>query len=112
MLFKGSVAVRKLAKNIKKTGKTFSKALIIDDEADAITPNTAVAKNEESATYADIKSLRESIGIHTYLGYTATPQAHLVIDQFDSISPEFAVVLDGPGYIGYENYFWPTNPCR
>ena len=106
-LFKGSKAVQKLTAQIEKLSTDFEgDVLIIDDEADAITPNTKARTGDESATYGDIKALRVAVGLHTYVGYTATPQAQLVINTMDTIAPEFSVVLEpGDGYIGYKELF-------
>ena len=55
--------------------------MIIDDEADNASLNTRPDMEEESPTYKSIRKLRESLGSHTLLQYTATPQALLVIDR-------------------------------
>lgn len=76
-------------------------SLIIDDEADQASLNIDVKKGERSATYQRILDVRASIGSHTYLQYTATPQAPLLISVIDELSPDFACVLTpGPAYIG------------
>ena len=45
--------------------------------------------------------LRNSIGNHIYLQYTATPQAPLLINLTEILSQDWHVVLDaGKGYFG------------
>ena len=75
--------------------------LIIDDEADQASLNTEVAEGEESTTYRRLMALRDALPLHTYLQYTATPQAPLLISIVDSLSPNFVEVLTpGDGYVG------------
>lgn len=81
-------------------------ALIIDDEADQAGLNVAPDPNEESTTYARIRRLRECLPQHTYLQYTATPQAPLLISIDDLLSPDFAELVEpGTGYTGGEAFF-------
>lgn len=81
-------------------------ALIIDDEADQASLNTRVRTGEESTTYTRLIELRNILPHLTYLQYTATPQAPLLINIADVLSPEFTQVLDtGPGYVGGSDFF-------
>lgn len=52
-------------------------ALVIDDEADQASLNTRVNRGEESTTYQRLLALRDQLPHHTFLQYTATPQAPL-----------------------------------
>lgn len=82
--------------------------LVIDDEADQAGLNTKASKDEEepSATYRAIRDLRDALPRHTYLEYTATPQAPLLLNVLDTLSPDFVVVLKaGKGYTGGEVFF-------
>lgn len=86
--------------------------LIIDDEADQASFNTLASKNnkdgtdEKSATFEAISQLRDSLGQHIYLQYTATPQAPLLINLTEILSPDWHVVLDpGVGYFGGKQLF-------
>lgn len=80
--------------------------LIIDDEADQASLNTAVARREESTTYRHLMALRRALPSHTYLQYTATPQAPLLISIIDSLSPNFVQVLSpGDAYVGGQAFF-------
>ena len=81
-------------------------ALIIDDEADQAGLNTAVNQNSESATYRELRNLRRRLPHHTYLGYTATPQAPLLINVMDISSARFVQVLTpGLEYTGGTEFF-------
>ena len=82
--------------------------LIIDDEADQASLNNEAAQDDddESTTYTRIMELRAAIPHHTYLQYTATPQAPLLINIIDALSPNFIEVLEpGPGYVGGREIF-------
>lgn len=89
--------------------------LIIDDEADQASLNTYSRKNsksddweddEFSSTYSSILSLRSSLSNHSYIQYTATPQAPLLINIMDLLSPTFHVVLTpGKAYTGGKTFF-------
>ena len=89
--------------------------LIIDDEADQSSFNTYAKKNaskpdwEEddfSKTYASILNLKKSLPSHSYIQYTATPQAAFLIDSNDILSPTYHTVLTpGKGYTGGKFFF-------
>jgi hypothetical protein len=84
-------------------------ALVIDDEADQAGLNTGVRKGRESATYQRLRQLRQALPQHTYLQYTATPQAPLLINLIDVLSPRFTELLTpGPDYVGARDFFIET----
>jgi hypothetical protein len=86
-------------------------ALIIDDEADQASLNTKVRQGEESTTYARLRELRNALPCHTFLQYTATPQAPLLINIADTLSPDFVNVLEpGEGYVGGADFFTRGSP--
>ena len=86
--------------------------LIVDDEADQAGLNAAVAADDTTATYQSIINLRGALPWHTYLMYTATPQAPLLINLVDTLSPDFVRVLEaGAGYTG-GRYFFVDNKER
>ncbi|WP_240770249.1 Z1 domain-containing protein [Nocardioides sp. GY 10127] len=86
--------------------------LVIDDEADQAGLNAAVGDDDVSATYEAILELRDALPRHTYLMYTATPQANLLINLADVLSPDFVSVLTpGQGYTGGK-YFFETHRDR
>ena len=80
--------------------------LVIDDEADQASLNNQVNKGNESATYRRILQIRQLLPHHTFLQYTATPQAPLLINIIDALSPSFAALLTpGPTYTGGKTFF-------
>jgi hypothetical protein len=80
--------------------------LVIDDEADQASLNTEVAQGRESTTYRCLMELRQLLPNHTYIQYTATPQAPLLISIIDSLSPNFVQVLEpGADYVGGREFF-------
>lgn len=86
--------------------------LIFDDESDQASLNTYANSNskkdlnKESSIYAAIKYLRSKIPNHSYIQYTATPQANLLIDYIDLLSPNWHVLIDpGEKYIGGIDFF-------
>ncbi len=80
--------------------------LIIDDEADQASLNNEVAQGQESTTYRRLMELRRALPNHTYLQYTATPQAPLLISIIDALSPNFVQVLEpGEDYVGGREFF-------
>ena len=106
--------LEKLADVLKKINLTTVPTLIIDDESDQASLNTKAAKNragplpttEQSATYEKILSLREVLPHHSYLQYTATPQANLLMAQTDLLNASFAeIVTPGTSYTGGKAFF-------
>ena len=84
--------------------------LIINDEGDQASLNNRVQAGSESATYARIRALRALIPHHTYIQYTATPQALLLINTIDILSPSFVQVLTpGADYTGGQIFFGDDN---
>lgn len=80
--------------------------LIIDDEADQASLNIEITQGQESTTYRCLMELRNVLPTHTYLQYTATPQAPLLVSIIDSLSPNFVQVLDpGDAYVGGREFF-------
>lgn len=86
--------------------------LVIDDEADQASLNNCAAKNQKtnqnnlSANYREVTNLKAVLPHHTYIQYTATPQAPLLIALADILSPDFAETLTpGQGYVGGETLF-------
>ena len=106
------VALKENRKNIKSVRQIFSNGLldyptlVIDDEGDQATPNTKIYQNNESATYRSLmRELRTNIPRHCYISVTATPQANILIDSLDTLSPDFAVLVEpGDAYCGLEEF--------
>jgi hypothetical protein len=102
--------VTQLVKDLAQYGVTVASTpvLVVDDEADQAGLNAAAGDDEKeaTATYQAIVSLRATLGPHTYLMYTATPQAPLLINLADVLSPDFVFVLTpGSGYTGGQYFF-------
>ncbi len=80
--------------------------LFVDDEADQAGLNIAARRGDESSTYRAIRLVREAAPNHTYVLYTATPQAPLLISLTDALSPRTVTVLRaGADYVGGEALF-------
>ena len=87
--------------------------LIIDDEGDEASLNTLVKKGKKSSTYKAIENLKERLDRHCFLSITATPQANLLIDTLDVLSPDFGILVDpGKGYCGLDVYHSDTTYTR
>jgi Z1 domain len=107
------ITVLKNTTNLKKLNEVLESldlrnvsVLVIDDEADQAGLNTAIGKNRESTTYQRLVSLRRNLPRHAYLQYTATPQAPLLINIADALSPRFVELLTpGDDYVGGEVFF-------
>jgi len=88
--------------------------LIIDDESDQASLNTNAAKirtnqvdeDTKSATYDRVCLIRGQFASHSFLQYTATPQANLLLAHADILNPSFAeLVTPGPAYTGGKAFF-------
>ncbi len=100
-------AVTGLLKHLVRQGVLTAKTpvLVVDDEADQAGLNAGDV-DDPTATYAAIVRLRNVLHAHTYLMYTATPQAPLLLNLADMLSPDFVRVLDaGETYTGGEYFF-------
>ena len=90
--------------------------IIVDDEADQSSFNTYARKNAKkkgdwdeddfSKTYSAILELKKVLPSHSYIQYTATPQAAFLIDNNDILSPKYHTVLTpSKGYTGGKTFF-------
>ena len=105
-VLKNHQRLRNLAALVRDLNVGEVPVLIIDDEADQASLNIEAAENSESATYRRLMELRQALPNHTYLQYTATPQAPLLISIIDSLSPNFVQVLEpGDEYVGGREFF-------
>jgi hypothetical protein len=95
-----------LTESLKAVNLSGRPCIVIDDEADQHGLNTKVNRGEESSTYESLMRLRDVLPNHTYLQYTATPQANVLISVLDSLSPNFSWVLTpGMAYTGGKAFF-------
>jgi hypothetical protein len=102
--------------------------LIIDDEGDQASMNTRASSNarrerngevltevQMSTIYRRMRDLKNILPHHTFIQYTATPQAPLFINIMDNLSPNFIQLLTpGEKYTGgqafcQENHFIVRN---
>lgn len=106
--------LEKLAKVLSSVNLQGVPALIIDDESDQASLNTRAARiragraaiAEMSTTYEKLLKLRAALPHHSYLQYTATPQANLLLAQTDVLNPDFGeVVTPGDSYTGGREFF-------
>lgn len=111
VVMKNAVRLGHLATLLSKCNLSSTCALVIDDEGDQAGLNTKIRQNDESPTYSSILELRDTLPAHTYLQYTATPQAPLLISRIDRLSPDFAELLKpGDGYVGGKQLFSEGSP--
>ena len=69
-----------------------------------------IIERAESAIHRALKDLRKSIPFHSFLSYTATPQASLIVPVIDFLSPKFAIILRaGENYTGVSYFFNEDN---
>jgi hypothetical protein len=106
-----------LAKVLTKSSVENVPILIIDDESDQAGLNTYASKNRQtnqyrmSSNYAKISLLRGVLPFHAYVQYTATPQANLLVDINDCLSPDFAEpLIPGEEYRGGKHFFFDGSP--
>lgn len=91
---------------------THETVLIVDDEADQASLNSFGRKNsryeddDKSRTYDSILMLRAVLPGNSYIQYTATPQANILISLQDLLSPKSHTLLSpGEGYVGGKLFF-------
>ncbi len=83
--------------------------LLIDDEGDEASLNNLVKKGKKSKTYEAIEGLKTILNRHCFVSVTATPQANLLIDTLDILSPDFGILVDpGKGYCGLDVFHSDT----
>lgn len=111
-VLKNKPQIEKLAALLSTIDLAEIPTLLIDDESDQASPNLKSSTNlkrqaeDESSTFSAIKKLRSTLPKHSYLQYTATPQANLLAAKSDILSPSFARVLSAGGdYTGGEFFF-------
>lgn len=80
--------LKNLAQQLSQLDLRSVPTLIIDDEGDQAGINTKAKQDQESPTYARIMALRSQFPLHSYVLYTATPQAPLLISRIDALSPD------------------------
>tara|TARA_R110002049_G_scaffold16455_6_gene65498 strand:- start:1429 stop:3669 length:2241 start_codon:yes stop_codon:yes gene_type:complete len=123
-VMKNTSHLKNLLSVLKKLDLTNVPTLIIDDEGDQASMNTKASSNarrerngevlteiQMSTIYRRIRDLKNTLPHHTFIQYTATPQAPLFINILDNLSPNFIQLLTpGEKYTGgrafcQENHF-------
>ena len=102
----------KHTKHINKISDIFENAslrdvptLIIDDEGDQATLNTQVNNKKMSSTYEAVIGLKNKLQRHCFVSITATPQANILIQTWDQLSPDFGnLVYPGDAYCGLHEF--------
>lgn len=123
-VMKNAMHLKNLLAVLKRLDLSHVPTLIIDDEGDQASMNTKASSNakkaketgvhteqEMSTIYRRIRELKNTLPHHTFIQYTATPQAPLFINILDNLSPNFIQLLTpGDKYTGgrefcLENHF-------
>lgn len=105
-VLKQTTNLRNLIRVLEQLDLATLPVLVIDDEADQAGLNTRVGQDTPSTTYQRLVALRQNLPHHAYLQYTATPQAPLLINIIDVLSPQFVDLLTpGPDYVGGPTFF-------
>ena len=83
--------------------------LLLDDEADQATPNSATARDQFTKINELVRQIWAEIPTGTYVGYTATPFANIFMDPNDEeelYPADFIMDLPRPdAYFGAERVF-------
>lgn len=106
-----------LSMDIDESGKVPLRCLIIDDECDSSTPNSAKQVKDEgdvSSVHGEVFRLFSMFKQSSYVGYTATPFANVFMDRDASTSlypSDFIISLPKPeSYMGDEEFFGGEYP--
>ncbi len=103
---KRPVAMSKINALFKRLDKSEFKAFIIDDEGDQASLDTSKGKKENaSATYKEIVTMKTLLDDPMYLSVTATPQANIFLGEWSALRPDsIRLIQPGKGYDGAEVY--------
>jgi hypothetical protein len=112
---KNAAVLRRLKKALNKLSEVERKSLptlIIDDECDQASINTSAYRSSVTRINGLIRDLCEKLPKVTYVGYTATPYANVLMSETsvdgsrDLYPSEFIISLDEPeGYFGARRLF-------
>ncbi len=85
---------------------------VVDDEADAASPNTMVNQRSVSTINSRLSNIRNSSIGSVYLQVTGTPQALLLQSTLSDFRPSFMCYFaPGQGYLGGDFFFGGGNNC-
>jgi len=103
---KRPVALGKVNNLLSSLDHSKYRALIIDDEGDQASLNTAKNKKKDaSATYREICNMKDTLGDPLYLSVTATPHANIFLDAYSRLKPSTIRLIEpGTGYCGAARY--------
>ena len=100
----------KTTKHMSKVSELFDdpvlskeNTIIIDDEGDQATLNSRTYKKDGvlAKTYQVATEIKEKIKRHCFISITATPQANILIETSNILSPDFGTLIyPGEGYCG------------
>ncbi|WP_338538358.1 Z1 domain-containing protein [Janibacter terrae] len=106
--------LRDFLRDIKLETRQACPILLLDDEADQATPNSAKVDDEPSRINELVRDIWREIPTGSYVGYTATPFANVFIDPDDDTEmypSDFILALEpGKDYFGAERVFGRFNP--
>lgn len=108
---------------LSQTPYRTERTLIIDDEGDDIGLNTArfdekfvekadepgtLEENERTATNRAIVELKKSLEQVAYISLTATPEANILLQNFQQLAPDYCITLEpNRGYTGLMTFHGP-----
>lgn len=102
---KGEVRMNTIARIFQDPFLCNVSTLVIDDEGDQATLNTRAFRNAMSTTYQAAITIKANLQRHCYLSITATPQANILIQTCDQLSPDFGTLIyPGDEYCGLEEF--------
>jgi hypothetical protein len=117
LLLKEKTNLPRFTEVLKQVDLADVPTLIIDDEADQASLNTHAQKNLRKKTttaskiYREIIDVRAALPHHSYVQYTATPQATLLLALKDTLNPDTVFLLrPGCDYTGGETFFQENSP--
>jgi len=122
-VMKNTSHLKNLLEVLDKIDLSHVPTLIIDDEGDQASMNTKASTNarsqrngealtevQMSTIYRRIRDLKNILPHHTFVQYTATPQAPLFINILDNLSPNFIQLLTpGEKYTGGKAFCQENN---
>lgn len=111
VLKKNSKVLLQWYNTLKSSSFVVGNALfIVDDEADAASPNTLVNYDEVSTVNSRLMKIRDASIASIYLQVTGTPQALLLQSSISDFKPSFTCYFEpGKGYLGGEFFFGSCN---
>ena len=112
VLKKNARILRQWKNNLAQTNFCIGNPLfIVDDEADAASPNTQVNKNKQSTINKNLTEIKHTSSSSIYMQVTGTPQALLLQSIKSKWKPYFVYYFrPGEGYLGGNFFFSPDPP--